>query len=63
MNENLQNEKSLPQVFYAKHMKAGVANYPENKEVIYISNDTIADMAKGFEGKPVFVHHQDIEKH
>ena len=60
MNENLQNEKSLPQVFYAKHMKAGVANYPENKEVIYISNDTIADMAKGFEGKPVFVHHQDI---
>ena len=61
MNENLQNEKSLPEVFYAKHMKAGVANYPEHNEVIYISNDTIADMAKGFEGKPVFVHHQDID--
>ena len=61
MNENLQNEKSLPEVFYAKHMKAGVANYPEHKEVIYISNDTIADMAKTFEGKPVFVHHQDID--
>ena len=61
MNKTLQNEKSLPEVFYAKHMKAGVANYPEHKEVIYISNDTIADMAKGFEGKPVFVHHQDVD--
>ena len=57
MNKTLQNEKSMPQVFYAKHMKAGVANYPENKEVIYISNDTIADMAKSIEGKPVYVHH------
>ena len=61
MNKTLQNEKSMPQVFYAKHMKAGVANYPENKEVIYISNDTIADMAKGFEGKPVYVHHQEVD--
>lgn len=51
----------MPQVFYAKHMKAGVANYPENKEVIYISNDTIADMAKSFEGKPVYVHHQEVD--
>ena len=42
-------------------MKAGVANYPENKEVIYISNDTIADMAKSFEGKPVYVHHQEVD--
>ena len=61
MNKTLQNEKSMPQVFYAKHMKAGVANYPENKEVIYISNDTIADMAKSFEGKPVYVHHQEVD--
>lgn len=61
MKEMLQNEKSMPQVFYAKHMKAGVANYPENKEVIYISNDTIADMAKSFEGKPVYVHHQEVD--
>ena len=61
MNKTLQNEKSLPEVYYAKHMKAGVANYPEHKEVIYISNDTIADMAKTFEGKPVYVHHQDID--
>ena len=61
MNNTLQNEKSMPQVFYAKHMKAGVANYPENKEVIYISNDTIADMAKSFEGKPVYVHHQEVD--
>ena len=61
MNKTLQNEKSMPQVFYAKHMKAGVANYPENKEVIYISNDVIADMAKSFEGKPVYVHHQEVD--
>ena len=61
MNNSLQNEKSMPQVFYAKHMKAGVANYPENKEIIYISNDTIADMAKSFEGKPVYVHHQEVD--
>lgn len=61
MSEKLENEKSLPEVYYARHMKQGVANYPENKEIIYISNETIADMAKTFVGKPVFVHHQNID--
>ena len=61
MSEKLENEKSLPEIYYARHMKQGVANYPENKEIIYISNETIADMAKTFVGKPVFVHHQNID--
>lgn len=55
------NEKSFPEVYYARHMQEGVVNYPETNEVNLITNDTLTEMAKTFEGKPVFVGHQDVD--
>ena len=61
MTEKKKNEKSFPEVYYARHMQEGVVNYPETKEVNLITNDTLTQMAKSFEGKPVFVGHQDVD--
>jgi hypothetical protein len=61
MNEKKMNEKSFPEVYYARHMQEGVVNYPETNEVNLITNNTLTEMAKTFEGKPVFVGHQDVD--
>lgn len=56
-----QNEMSFPEVYYAKHMQEGVVSYPEDKEINYLSNETLTEMAKTFDGKPVLVKHQEID--
>ena len=53
-----QNAKEMPRVFYSRHMVGGVAGYQD--ENILVSTDTIKKMSKSFEGKPVFVGHQDV---
>lgn len=53
-----QNAKEMPRVFYSRHMVGGVAGYQD--ENILVSTDTIKKMSKSFEGKPVYVGHQDV---
>lgn len=55
----LQNEKSLPKRYYARHIKEGVVHYLENdKDKIYlVTNDALKRMNPTFDGKPVYVRH------
>lgn len=51
------NAKQMPEIFYCKHMVAGVAGYED--ENILVSLDTMKKMCKSFIGKPVYVYHVD----
>lgn len=53
------NAKQLPRAYYCRHMFAGVAGY-EN-ETILVDVDTLKKMVRSFEGKPVYVYHQDVD--
>lgn len=53
------NAKVHPEVFYCKHMYAGLAGY-EN-ETILVDLDCMKKLAKSFGGKPVYVFHQDVD--
>lgn len=57
------NAKQIPKVYYGLHMAEGVAEYEENGQPsrIFISNEVINKMSPTFEGKPVFVEHQDTD--
>ncbi|WP_299074744.1 DUF2213 domain-containing protein [uncultured Paraglaciecola sp.] len=54
-----QNASQYPQMYYARHMESGIAGYED--ETILIDADCIKDMVKSFVGKPVYVHHQDVD--
>lgn len=54
-----ENAKQEPKVFYARHMVQGVARYED--EDVLVRNDAIKAMCKSFEGKPVFVLHQETD--
>lgn len=58
---DLNNARSYPVLYYAKHLASGLAGY-EN-ETILIEPDALKEMLPSFVGKPVVVHHQDIELH
>ena len=52
------NAHQMPETFYCKHMVQGVAGYMD--ENIRVDMDAILSMMESFEGKPVFVDHQDV---
>lgn len=54
------NAKDYPKFYYARHMKEGVAGY--GNENINLSDDTIKKMMRSFEGKPVYIQHDDREE-
>jgi len=53
----LNNAKEYPKFYYARHMKDGVCGY--NNETILIQDDTIKSMMKSFNGKPVYILHDE----
>ena len=57
MTEQKTNSKQLPKVYYAKHLFPGVCKY--DNEMILIDVATMKKMCASFEGKPVFVGHDD----
>lgn len=59
MEEEKKNAISYPSIFYAKHMETGLCGY-EN-ETILIDGDNLKNMIPTFVGKPVYVHHQEVD--
>lgn len=58
----IQNAKQFPKRLFGLHMSEGVAEYKEpGKDAfrVYLNQNTIMQMNKSFEGKPVYVMHVD----
>lgn len=57
------NASSFPCIYYAKHLETGLARYEyENgEETILIDGDNLKSMIPSFVGKPVYVHHQEVD--
>lgn len=53
------NAKRHPEIYYCRHMYAGLAGYED--ETILIELDAMRRMAKSFDGCPVYVLHQDVD--
>lgn len=51
------NAKEYPKFYYARHMKDGVAGY--GHETVLIGDDAIKKMTKSFNGKPVYIFHDE----
>jgi len=54
------NAKDYPKFYYARHMKEGVAGYLS--ETILLTDDTIKKFMRSFDGKPVYIEHDDREE-
>jgi len=54
-----QNASQFPRVFYARHMQPGLVGYED--ETIYVDLDAIKNMMPSGVGKPVFIHHDDVD--
>jgi hypothetical protein len=57
--ESKTNASDFPQFYYAKHMKPGLAKYDE--ETILVDNDAIKNMIPTMNGRPVYIHHNDVD--
>lgn len=57
------NDKRFPGRYFARHMKEGLVRYIENgKDRLYlVTNEALKSMNKSFEGKPIYVHHTDVD--
>lgn len=53
------NASQFPRIYYARHMQPGVARYEE--ETILVDTDAVKRMAPTAVGKPVYIHHQDVD--
>lgn len=49
----------FPEFYYVRHMQAGLCGYED--ETILVDNDAIAALGKTFNGKPVYIEHQDVD--
>lgn len=61
LEEEKTNARQMPQIYYARHMHPGVVRY-QNEDIL-VKTDTIKRMARSMNGKPVYVHHQDVKVH
>lgn len=55
----IDNARQFPQIFYARHMQPGICGY-EN-ETILVDTDAIKNMLPSLVGKPVYIHHQNVD--
>lgn len=53
------NASQFPRIYYARHMQPGVAKYED--ETILVDTDAIKNMLPSAIGKPVYIHHQDVD--
>lgn len=51
------NAKEYPKFYYARHMKEGVCGY--GNETVLLRDDVVKSMTRSFDGKPVYVLHDD----
>ena len=60
--DGMTNAKDYPNMFYARHMRPGTARYTDanGEEVIRVDTTAIKKMAPTFNGKPVYVDHQNV---
>lgn len=59
MTTEITNASQFPQVFYAKHMQPGICAY-EN-ETILVDTDAVKAMMPSFVGRPIYIHHQNVD--
>lgn len=57
--EKINATSDFPKFYYARHMQAGLCGYEE--ETILVDNEAMAKLAATFNGKPVYVEHQDVD--
>lgn len=52
---------AIPKMFYGLHFQDGVAHYKdlEDQPMVYVGSDTAKRMDRTFQGRPVFVLHED----
>jgi hypothetical protein len=55
----IENSSSTAEIYYAKHIEAGVVGYGDKK--LLIENETLKQIMPSFIQKPVYVLHQEIE--
>lgn len=65
MNRNkvlLKNVSRTPEVYYCKHIEKGVVNYEVSDKTVtvLIDEEALNKMDATFQGRGVFVHHQDV---
>lgn len=59
MKKEIHNASQLPQVFFCKHMVAGLAGYED--ETILVDLAAMMRLMPSMKGVPVYVHHQDVD--
>ena len=57
----VKNASQFPEIFYARHMESGLAEYDGEK--ILVSTDAIKNMMPSFKGKPLYVFHKTKADH
>lgn len=57
--EKMENSKGEPAIFYARHMKDGIAGYLDEK--VLVDEASMKRMIPSFLAKPVYVHHQEVD--
>lgn len=57
------NDKRFPGRYFARHIKEGLVRYTESgKDKFYLlTNEALKAMNKSFEGKPIYIHHTDVD--
>jgi len=60
--KKIKNEKEYPKAYYCRHMFQGVVSYPEEGIQVLVRNDVMKKMSPSFEGRPVVVMHQEIDR-
>lgn len=53
----VKNMSQIPKRYYGRHFSPGVVNYPENKQMLYVSPEVAKSMDETFQCRPLFVQH------
>lgn len=58
MPKEVKNAKQMPKLYVGRHMFPGTVEYHDQR--ILVDADAMKKMARSFEGKPVYVNHQNV---
>ena len=53
------NASDFPKFYYARHMTAGLCGYDD--ETILVDVETVKKLGETFNGKPIYIQHQDVD--
>lgn len=57
--KEIRNMADYPKIFFARHIKPGVAQYEDKR--LLIENEALNKMDASFARKPVYIEHQDVD--